>query len=134
VTLDERGCVAFYRDDSGGIAEELVDRIEVEHVVDTTGAGDSFAAGLAYGYLAYRDYVVACQFGNAMGAQRCTGAELDVYLSRAPAGQPARPARGCPRPASLYPRERRSAAGPDSRRSASCVRDVTWSLRNTLRR
>ena len=71
-----------YRDGSGGVADELVDRIEVEHVVDTTGAGDSFAAGLAYGYLAYRDYVVACQYGNAMGAQRCTGAELDVYLSR----------------------------------------------------
>ncbi len=82
VTLDERGCVAFYRDDCGGIAEKLVDRIEVEHVVDTTGAGDSFAAGLAYGYLAYRDYVVACQYGNAMGAQRCTGAELNVYLPR----------------------------------------------------
>jgi hypothetical protein len=26
--------------------------------------------------------VVACQYGNAMGAQRCTGAELNVYLSR----------------------------------------------------
>jgi sugar/nucleoside kinase (ribokinase family) len=82
VTLDERGCVAFYRDGSGALAEEVVDRIEVEHVVDTTGAGDSFAAGLAFGYLAYRDYVRACQYGNAMGAQRCTGAELNVYLSR----------------------------------------------------
>jgi sugar/nucleoside kinase (ribokinase family) len=82
VTLDERGCVAFFRDRLGGIAEEFVDRIKVKHVVDTTGAGDSFAGGLAYGYLAYRDYVVACQFGNAMGAQRVTGAELDVYLSR----------------------------------------------------
>jgi sugar/nucleoside kinase (ribokinase family) len=82
VTLDERGCVAFYRDGSGGVARGFVDRIEVEHVVDTTGAGDSFAGGLAYGYLAYRDYVVACQYGNAMGAQRCTGTELNVYLSR----------------------------------------------------
>jgi hypothetical protein len=26
--------------------------------------------------------VVACQYGNAMGAQRCTGAQLNVYLSR----------------------------------------------------
>ena len=82
VTLDERGCVAFYRDASGGVAQEFVDRVKIEHVVDTTGAGDSFAAGLAYGYLAYRDYVVACQYGNAMGAQRCTGAELNVYLPR----------------------------------------------------
>jgi adenosine kinase len=82
VTLDERGCRAFYRDGSGGVAGEFVDRIEVEHVVDTTGAGDSFAGGLAYGYLAYRDYVAACRYGNAMGAQRCTGTELNVYLSR----------------------------------------------------
>jgi sugar/nucleoside kinase (ribokinase family) len=82
VTLDERGCVAFYRSASGGVAEEHLPRIEVEHVVDTTGAGDSFAGGLAYGYLAYRDYVVACEYGNAMGAQRCTGTELKVYLPR----------------------------------------------------
>jgi hypothetical protein len=82
VTLDERGCVVFFRDGSGGVAEEFVDRIEVGHVVDTTGAGDSFAGGLAYGYLAYRDYVVACRYGNAMGAQRVTGTDLNVYLPR----------------------------------------------------
>jgi sugar/nucleoside kinase (ribokinase family) len=84
VTLDERGCVAFYRDGSGGITQELVEPVPVERVVDTTGAGDSFAAGLAYGYLAYQDYVVACQYGNAMGAQRCTGpgTDLNVYLPR----------------------------------------------------
>jgi sugar/nucleoside kinase (ribokinase family) len=84
VTLDERGCVAFYKDGPDEFAEELVDPVRVEHVVDTTGAGDSFAAGLAYGYLAYQDYVLACQYGNAMGAQRCTGpgTDLNVYLSR----------------------------------------------------
>jgi pfkB family carbohydrate kinase len=82
VTLDERGCIAFYRDVSGKVTEEFVHPVPVERVVDTTGAGDSFAGGLAYGYLAYRDYIVACQYGNAMGAQRCAGEELDVYLPR----------------------------------------------------
>jgi sugar/nucleoside kinase (ribokinase family) len=84
VTLDERGCLAFHRDGSGGLAGNLVPPVPVGHVVDTTGAGDSFAAGLAFGYLAHRDYVVACQYGNAMGAQRCTGpgTDLNVYLSR----------------------------------------------------
>jgi adenosine kinase len=84
VTLDERGCRAFYQDGAAGFTEENVDPVPVEHLVDTTGAGDSFAAGLAFGYLAYRDYVVACQYGNAMGAQRCTGpgTDLNVYLSR----------------------------------------------------
>jgi hypothetical protein len=82
VTLDERGCVAFYRDRAGGVIEELVGPVPIDRVVDTTGAGDSFAAGLAYGFLAHGDYVVACQYGNAMGAQRCTGAELNAYLPR----------------------------------------------------
>lgn len=82
VTLDEEGCVVFYKDPDGGLAENVVGRIHVENVVDTTGCGDSFAAGLAFGYLEYRDYVVGCQYGNAMGAQRCSGAELNVYLSR----------------------------------------------------
>ena len=108
VTLDERGCVAFYRDGSGRVAEEFVDRIEVEHVVDTTGAGDSFAGGLAYGYLAYRDYVVACQYGNAMGAQRCTGTELNVYLPR-----------------EETERQIRAAYGP---RTAELTRRVQWTV------
>jgi sugar/nucleoside kinase (ribokinase family) len=82
VTLDERGCVVFYRGDSGELAAETVGRIEVGRVVDATGAGDSFAAGLGFGYLEFRDYVVACQYGNAMGAQRCAGTRLDAYLSR----------------------------------------------------
>jgi adenosine kinase len=83
VTLDEKGCVVFYKNQVGKLVEKTVGRIEVENLVDTTGAGDSFAAGLAFGYLEFGDPVVAGQYGNAMGAQRCSGAELNVYLSRA---------------------------------------------------
>jgi hypothetical protein len=83
VTLDEEGCVIFHQGADGAMVENVVGRIHVENVVDTTGCGDSFAAGLAFGYLEYRDYVAGCRYGNAMGAQRCSGAELNVYLSRA---------------------------------------------------
>jgi adenosine kinase len=82
VTLDEQGCVA-YRLDGDDLEEHVVPRIPVENVVDTTGCGDSFAAGMAFGYLFGRDIVKACQYGNAMGAQRCAGSELSIYLPRA---------------------------------------------------
>jgi len=80
VTLDESGCAAYWLDESDNLVERIVPRIPIEHVVDTTGAGDSFAAGLAFGYLQDADVVRAAQYGNAMGAQRCTGSTLDVYL------------------------------------------------------
>jgi adenosine kinase len=79
VTLDQRGCVVYRLDESGGLVERVVPRIPVEHVVDTTGAGDSFAAGMAFGYLQDADVVRAAQYGNAMGAQRVTGSGLGVY-------------------------------------------------------
>jgi sugar/nucleoside kinase (ribokinase family) len=80
VTLDEGGCVGYWLDGSGELAEQVVPRVPVAHVVDTTGAGDSFAAGMAFGHLQDGDIVRACQYGNAMGAQRCTGSELAIYL------------------------------------------------------
>ena len=83
VTLDEHGCVAYWLDGAGELADQIVPRIPVEHVVDTTGCGDSFAAGMAFGYLQDADLVHAAQYGNAMGAQRCSGSTLDVYLSLA---------------------------------------------------
>jgi sugar/nucleoside kinase (ribokinase family) len=82
VTLDQRGCNAYWLDGDGDLVEQNVPRIPIENVVDTTGAGDSFAAGLAFGYLQDAHIVKAAQYGNAMGAQRCTGSGLDVYLPR----------------------------------------------------
>jgi sugar/nucleoside kinase (ribokinase family) len=52
-------------------------------VVDTTGCGDSFAAGMAFGYLHTHDYVQAAWYGNAMGAQRAVSRELAGYRSLA---------------------------------------------------
>lgn len=80
VTLDEEGCALYQLDDSGQVVEELVPRIQVDNVVDTTGCGDSFAAGMGFGYLDTRDFTAAAQYGNAMGAQRCSGKDLSVYL------------------------------------------------------
>lgn len=81
VTLDQHGCAVYHRDDRGRMREHLVKRVLVEDVVDTTGCGDSFAGGLAFGYLHTGDFVKACQFGNCAGAQRCTSSELDVYFT-----------------------------------------------------
>lgn len=83
VTLDEYGCAVYFKDEKGKMREHFVKRIHVEHVIDTTGCGDSFAGGLAFGYLKTRDYVRACYYGNAAGAQRCTSTELAVYKNLA---------------------------------------------------
>lgn len=81
VTLDEQGCALYFYDADGVLQREMVDRIPVAEVVDTTGCGDSFAAGMAFGYLETGSFVGAAQYGNAMGAQRCSGSDLSVYLA-----------------------------------------------------
>ncbi len=80
VTLDQEGCVAFVLDEDDNLAQHTIPRITVENVVDTTGCGDSFAAGMAFGFLQDHDIISAARYGNAMGAQRCATSELDAYL------------------------------------------------------
>lgn len=79
ITLDDEGCVVFHRESTTATRRDHVGSVEVDEVVDTTGCGDSFAAGMGFGYLAYGSTVAACRFGNAMGAQRCVGSELSIY-------------------------------------------------------
>ncbi|BDH56931.1 hypothetical protein MTP03_18700 [Tsukamurella sp. PLM1] len=81
VTLDEEGCRVYWLDEDDALRSETVPRIPVAEVVDTTGCGDSFAAGMGFGYLeSGGDVVAAARYGNAMGAQRCAGRRIDVYL------------------------------------------------------
>jgi hypothetical protein len=79
VTLDEDGCAMFFRGPDGTLEEHLVPRIAIPEVVDTTGCGDSFAAGMAFGHLRFGDFLSAARYGNAMGAQRASGSGLEVY-------------------------------------------------------
>ena len=81
VTLDEEGCVVYFRDDAGNTQEQFVAQVPVDRVIDTTGCGDSFAGGLAFGLLSTRNYVEACQYGNAAGAQRCASTDQLRYRS-----------------------------------------------------
>lgn len=78
VTLDSRGCVVYNRD-KGETIKEFIPSIYMENVVDTTGCGDSFAGGLAFGFSRYNDPVKAGQYANALGALRTQGKTFEVF-------------------------------------------------------
>lgn len=81
ITMDARGCILFYK--SGGkLQQVLVPAVPVDHVIDTTGCGDSFAGGIGFGLLQDpRDYVRAAQYGNTLGALRTQGKTFAVFKS-----------------------------------------------------
>lgn len=82
VTLDASGSAVFYLD-KGELKQEMIQSVYVDHVVDTTGCGDSFAGGLGFGLLLNpTDYITAVKYANALGAQRTQGRTFDVFLSR----------------------------------------------------
>lgn len=80
VTLDSRGCV-IYSNKDGQLNKEFVKSVPVNHVIDTTGCGDSFAGGLAFGFTLYNDSVKAAHYANTLGALRTQGKGFDVFKS-----------------------------------------------------
>lgn len=81
VTLDSRGCVLYFNE-NGQVNKTFIKSIYMEDVVDTTGCGDSFAGGLAYGFSVYNDPLKAAQYANALGALRTQGKTFDVFKSK----------------------------------------------------
>lgn len=79
ITLDSRGCMVYTRAE-GRLSAEFVPAVKVEEVIDTTGCGDSFAGGLAFGLLENRtSYINAARYANTLGALRTQGATFDVF-------------------------------------------------------
>jgi len=82
VTMDADGCMV-YTLQNGEIVEQMVPSVKVDKVVDTTGCGDSFAGGLAFGLLERRDdYIKAAKFANALGALRTQGKSFEVFRNK----------------------------------------------------
>ncbi len=81
VTLDSRGCVVYFKKGQT-THKEFINSIYMKDVVDTTGCGDSFAGGLAYGFSVYKDPIKAAQYANALGALRTQGKTFDVFKSK----------------------------------------------------
>ncbi len=71
VTLGERGSIVV----AGG--ELSMTTTEASVVVDTTGAGDLFAAGYLYGKYLGRDLATCCRFGNV-----CAGEIISHFGAR----------------------------------------------------
>jgi sugar/nucleoside kinase (ribokinase family) len=66
IKLGERGCLLASEQINRTIPAPLV------NVVDTTGAGDAFAAGLIYSIIHGAELVEACEFANQVGAKMVT--------------------------------------------------------------
>lgn len=79
ITVDSRGCMVYFKE-KGKVREEMVPAIKVDHVIDTTGCGDSFAGGIGFGLLREpTNYVRAAKYGNALGALRTQGKTFEVF-------------------------------------------------------
>jgi adenosine kinase len=87
VTLDSDGCNLYEKQKDGSIKTTFIPSYEVQDVIDTTGCGDSFAGGLAFGFAAASDPVIAGQYANILGAMRTQGKTFEVFKSKSDTDQ-----------------------------------------------
>ncbi|HMP15288.1 MAG TPA: PfkB family carbohydrate kinase [Saprospiraceae bacterium] len=84
ITLDARGCMLYTRQ-ADRLQALFIPSVRVEEVIDTTGCGDSFAGGLAFGLLEDRQtYERAAWYANALGARRTQGTTFEVFWPLGP--------------------------------------------------
>lgn len=81
VTLDAEGCMEYHLE-NGNVVKHFTPSIQVEEVIDTTGCGDSFAGGLAYGFAKHNDAKAAAEYANIFGGLRTQGKTFSVFKNQ----------------------------------------------------
>jgi len=89
ITLADKGCLVYSsiteknHGNNTEIKEVYIPAVKISQVIDTTGCGDAFAGGLAYGLLtaAAGNYVNAAYYANVVGALRTQGKTFEVFKS-----------------------------------------------------
>lgn len=82
ITLDAEGCMHYTLNQNGKVEKNFIKSMKMDDVVDTTGCGDSFAGGLAYGFCYYNSPIKAAQYANILGAFRTQGKTFEVFKSQ----------------------------------------------------
>lgn len=70
ITLGSRGSLIAYREKDDYYGAYLP-AITLKRIVDTTGCGDNFIAGYLYGYLKYKNPIMASALGNTVAGLNC---------------------------------------------------------------